>query len=102
MKCTLCDGKGEYMHAIGGYRPCEHCNGTGEIEVTNEEWFNSLPTEEKAEFYAKLTLGCYKCGAKGSHNIKNCGFDYCLCSKRDFVMWLKQPHREGMGRELCQ
>lgn len=76
----------------------KYCEKEGlKMEVpiqTNDEWLNSLPTEEKAEFYAKLTLGCYKCGAKGSHNIKNCGLDYCLCSKRDFVMWLKQPHRE--------
>ena len=55
MKCQLCDGKGEYMHAIGGYRPCEHCNGTGKIVQTNEEWFCSLSTEEKAE-HIKIIL----------------------------------------------
>ena len=49
MKCPLCDGKGEYMHQCGGYRPCEHCIGTGKIKVTNEEWFCSLSTEEKVK-----------------------------------------------------
>lgn len=96
MKCPICGGTA-YAYACedeNGKMPikCPWC-GYSEVQ-TNEEWFNNLPTEEKAEFYAKLTLGCYKCGAKGSHNIKNCGFDYCLCSKRDFVMWLKQPHTE--------
>jgi len=38
MKCQLCDGKGEYIHACGGYRPCEHCNGTGEIKQTRADY----------------------------------------------------------------
>lgn len=56
MKCQLCDGKGEYMHAIGGYRPCEHCKGTGKIVQTNEEWLEQASTEEKARF---LEMICY-------------------------------------------
>ena len=54
MKCPMCDGKGEYMHQCGGYRPCEHCNGTGKVDMTNEEWLEQASTEEKALFLARL------------------------------------------------
>ena len=56
MKCQLCDGKGEYMHQCGGYRPCEHCNGTGEIELTNEEYLCTCSTEERAKFLTEVIL----------------------------------------------
>ena len=36
------------MHAIGGYRPCEYCNGTGEVELTKEEWLRNLSFDELA------------------------------------------------------
>lgn len=78
MKCQLCDGKGEYMHAIGGYRPCEHCNGTGKIKVTNEEWFNGLSITEKAKWFC----------------------DHITCS--DGCPFNKQCLNEDMGRKLWQ
>lgn len=78
MKCPLCDGKGEYMHAIGGYRPCEHCNGTGKIVQTNEEWFCGLSTKEKAEWLEdKMTWAAQE---QGTFTAKG------------WEKWLKQPH----------
>ena len=56
MKCPMCSGKGEYMHQCGGYRPCERCNGTGEIELTNEEYLCTCSTEERAKFLTEVIL----------------------------------------------
>lgn len=55
MKCPICRGRGEYIHAIGGYRPCEHCNGTGKIPQSNNEWFCSLSIKDKAVVLAELS-----------------------------------------------
>ena len=79
MKCQLCDGKGEYMHQCGGYRPCEHCNGTGKIVQTNEEWFCGLNTEEKADFFCTVQhcLTIY-----GDH----------IATIEDWEKWLKEKH----------
>ena len=78
MKCQLCDGKGEYMHAIGGYRPCEHCNGTGKIVQTNEEWFCGLSTKEKSH---ELYRRCNYASIFGSPTAE------------EFEKWLKEIHR---------
>ena len=88
MKCQLCDGKGEYMHAIGGYRPCEYCNGTGEIEGTNEEWFCSMSTEEKVKALLDLRerIRQKMRGEIGSENKFHKG-DY-------YREWLKEKHEE--------
>ena len=56
MKCPRCGGSGKYMREVGGYRPCEHCNGTGEIEVTNEEYLCTCSTEERAKFLTEVIL----------------------------------------------
>ena len=56
MKCPICNGKGYVYNALGSFNEdCGHCQGTGKVRVegepmTNEEWFASLPTEEKAKF----------------------------------------------------
>ena len=59
MKCPKCGGNGkEYWNGNvfcnTGFE-CDKCNGTGEIEQTNEEWFDTLSTEEKAEVFAQLS-----------------------------------------------
>ena len=86
MKCQLCDGKGEYMHQCGGYRPCEHCNGTGKIVQTNEEWFCGLSTEEKVTALLDLRerIRIKMRGEIGSENKFHKGYYY-----RE---WLKEKH----------
>ena len=54
MKCTKCGGTGkEYWNGNvfcnTGFE-CDKCNGTGEVEQTNEEWFDGLSTWEKAKW----------------------------------------------------
>ena len=62
--CDECNGTGKvrkcfYEKTANGLQkvwddvPCEWCNGTGQTEQTNEEWFCNLTTEEKAKYIAK-------------------------------------------------
>ena len=90
MKCPLCDGKGEYMHQCGGYRPCEHCDGTGEIVQTDEQWFCSLSTEEKAKWLSNVLYACMRCGM--NCHVGYCPFDKCIIDKEDALEWLKEEH----------
>lgn len=62
MKCPICKGKTEYFKEVfndGKQRreilvECNMCHGSGEVEMTNEEWLHTLNTEEKALFLARL------------------------------------------------
>ena len=54
MKCPCCDnGKSRSTYGLLYRMPCTICDGTGEVQ-TNEEWFDSLPTNEKAKVLARL------------------------------------------------
>ena len=49
MKCPYCDD-GVSRYSAPGFRwPCTICEGTGKV-LSNEEWLNNLPTEEKARW----------------------------------------------------
>ena len=92
MKCQRCDGSGKikkyfyerisdckYQRAFGDVQ-CEECNGTGEIEPTNEEWLRSAPsTEEMAE---RIT----KCAMANSWAMNETQF------KSGIRGWLKEKH----------
>ena len=54
MKCPHCYGIGEVLKesddGIGWItKKCRWCNGTGEAEMTNEQWLRTATTEELAE-----------------------------------------------------
>lgn len=95
MKCKHCNGTGKvrgYFYEktgvnkwekVWGDSPCDECGGTGKIQQTNEEWFCSLPTKEKAHF---LSVECARAMCEQQLKITNRnGVDY-------WNMWLKQPH----------
>ena len=69
MKCTVCDGRGYFPVSNIAAKICPQCNGTGEMQMTNEEWFCQLPTEEKAKWLEeKMTWAAQEQGtftAKG-------------------------------------
>ena len=54
MKCTVCDGRGYFPVSNIAAKVCPQCNGTGEMQMTNEEWFCQLPTEEKVNALLNL------------------------------------------------
>ena len=95
MKCPMCNGSGKCYEQKIRYQEietnrtdftiakCHKCNGTGEVEMTNEEWFCTLPTEEKATFLAiqvRLGVEFYRTDDERYQN-----HDW-------WVKWLKQPY----------
>ena len=83
MKCPRCGGSGKYMREVGGYRPCEYCNGTGEIVQTNEEWRRTCSTEEFAKWMAeeKMCRGYFI-------------FPSMEEAIQDALEWLNEKHEE--------
>ena len=83
MKCKYCDGTGKSKY--GYNQPCTHCDGKGFVEPhTNEEWFCSLSTEEKAKFFVMIEM-------TAMHPIKRGAVDMEKFIE-EVVEWLKQPH----------
>lgn len=52
MKCKHCNGFGWYYNNITKTEKinCEYCNGTGEVEATNDEWRKTCSAEEFAKW----------------------------------------------------
>ena len=102
MKCPRCGGKGKVLYpgVADYYVKCNKCNGTGEVEQTNEEWLDRKSTKEKAEWLFKLTYKCYWCGREYTarslslYNEKECPFKKCMKDKKDFEKWLKEIHAD--------
>ena len=79
MKCPNCNGRKKILEPCDGALlgtvlvTCDVCDGTGEVTMTNEEWFCGLSTKEKAKRIINIAV--------------NSDCDY-----RTIVEWLKQPH----------
>ena len=77
-ECPKCNGRGTvgYFH-IDHFVDieCDRCNGSGEVsevDMTNEEWFCNLSTEEKAKVIVNI------------HNLANI---------KQIEWWLKEIHQ---------
>lgn len=94
MKCDYCDGCG-YIDGSDGLTEikCWKCEGTGQMEENNEDWFCRLPTEEKANVLAQFEM---LIKLKGNHSCIGCIYDCKIKCMPDIVnewkAWLKQPH----------
>ena len=106
MKCPMCNGSGKCYEQKIRYQEietnrtdftlakCHKCNGTGEVQMTNEEWLHTLNTEQLADVLNKMTLSCYICGQDGvREDTRHCVFGKCT-GKEDILVWLKQPYSE--------
>ena len=67
---------------------CPICGGTGDtmnnIPPTNEQWFCSLSTGEKAKWLSQRSQILYDCGQRDAFPK--------IMYEEDWEMWLKQPH----------
>lgn len=95
MKCPMCGGDGITDKFTPNVGRCIKCNGSGEIEPTNEEWLHSLNTEQLAECISDITCNCWGCKRIYVEDCPNYArYKACFCDKEDVLEWLKQPHSE--------
>ena len=81
--------------AIFSSNECDMCHGSGEVPMTNEEWFCGLSTEEKAEwlcskeYYCEFIDGCNYCPLfeADKHRCLD------LSNKELWELWLKEIHK---------
>ena len=98
MKCPTCESceYEQYCGATEIMRKCERHNK--KVEQTNEEWFTSLSTEEKAEWFGKWhSFSCVFCkhwrnGCVYNHNQVLCAIEEGKSNKELWMEWLKQSH----------
>ena len=93
MKCPKCGGYGKLLKKEKGkscYEVslsfCDMCHGSGEVEVTNEEWLKSMNTEQFAEWIVSTN----RCKTDHLCSVRRQKW----CDKKYVVEWLKQPHKE--------
>lgn len=85
IKCDDC--KFEPECADYGWLGCKKFTPAPSEPQTNEEWFCSLPTEEKAKVFANATYST----AETPLTILWGGKE---AEQKKWELWLKQPHRE--------
>ena len=90
MKCPMCGGDGITDKFTPNVGRCIKCNGSGEIEPTNEEWLHSLNTEQLADLMSRI-VGCSNCPIP--KDGRSCMGTYSGCW-HEIIKWLKQPHTE--------
>ena len=86
MKCSVCNGQGFFPISNIAAKVCPQCNGTGEVEQTNDEWRKTCSTEEFADFLFEHG-DCIGCPAYR----EVCARRYDDC-KTAFLEWLKEVH----------
>ena len=55
--------------------------------MTNEEWFNTLSTEEKAKWLSKISKFFHECGKRDVYPK--------TMYEEDWECWLKEIHHDG-------
>lgn len=81
MKCPRCNGQG--FSVIAKWK-CPVCGGSGDVDMTNEEWMNSFALDTKAMWLAN-TCRRAMWEDKYDNNDEKSTFDY-------WKEWLKKPH----------
>ena len=74
MICPDCGGKGGDTYDVFGWVKCRTCNGTGEVEQTNDEWLRTLPADEQVK------------------EVLSHGFMTEKRTAEEFVKWLEEKH----------
>ena len=105
MKCPICHGKGRIQdhkyneehdieYLVYCEKKCEYCNGTGEVQMTNEDWFCGLSTEEKARFICNLMKGDdLYLGVMSARDMIKDELNHGKDGKFVIYEWLKEIHQ---------
>jgi DnaJ-class molecular chaperone len=76
-------------------RKCEVCNGTGEVEMTEQEYLQTCNTEQLAYVLMKIFVTRTFCHLCPEGDVCDIGYK-CKYSEgkkiEDWLEWLKQPH----------
>jgi len=103
MKCPMCNGSGKCYEQKIRYQEietnrtdftlakCHKCNGTGEVQMTNEEYLKSCNTEQLVHVIHLMTTSCYVCGKDGV-DYKRCYFHKKCTGPKEIEEWLKEKH----------
>lgn len=86
MRCPRCNGKRCEPDNSGSlvWRACKMCHGSGIVPDNNENWFCSLPTEEKAKVLETIIIKYLLMKQPKCYEI----------TKREFwELWLKEIHK---------
>jgi RecJ-like exonuclease len=94
MKCIVCDGRGFFPLSNTAAKICPQCDGTGEIQQTNEEWLKSLNTDEFADFLEGVAFDSnFRNGIEAEYRRED--KDYCYGDRPKIIKaWLKEVHKE--------
>ena len=102
MKCPCCNGTGRtpmvtIVKTDSGLPcdfPCIECDGTGEVEMTNEYFLQTATTEQLAEWIVSEINERVKLALHDSElNDGDVDADFYMEDSDDWVEWLKQPHK---------
>ena len=99
-ECSKCNGRGTvgYFH-IDHFVDieCDRCHGSGEVEMTNEEWLKSLTneewlkslsTEELANYIATQCADAVRLWREMQYWTAN-----EKCKSNKWYVWLKEKHK---------
>ena len=87
--CPKCNGRG----TVGYYHidhfvdiECDRCHGSGEVDMTNEEWIKSLDTEGLVDYLYEVH--------KGGNSVERQKWieNHKERVKMQFRGWLKEKH----------
>lgn len=102
-KCKYCHGTGTRTYFTGDgatVTDCVQCKGTGYINMTHEDWFDTLSTKEKAKWLDKVAENC--CQICDEENRELCRGNIATGCKfenaKKWELWLKQPYKKEQYR----
>lgn len=83
MKCPKCNGTGIDDDRL----ICYKCEGTGEVEQTNEEWLNGLPIEQRADEIIGIVANIIGlCRYYNDEDVKK------------LIKWLEKEHNDNINK----
>ena len=90
--CVKCKKFAGCPYADDRIKGCKKFVIEDELELTNEEQFCSLPTEQKAKWLSDTLYACMRCGMGDGKGY--CPFGKCITEKDDAFKWLKEKYNE--------